>query len=146
MEEWRKIEGFESYEVSSEGRVRSLKRGVVRPAPNRDGYLTCSLWKDGKGHSKMIHRLIALAFIPQIEAKPFVDHINRNKLDNNISNLRWSDRSEQNINRIMPSSNTKEKFIYKISVNAYRVRILRNGIDKSFNTLEEAVGFRDSLV
>jgi hypothetical protein len=146
MEEWRKIEGFEQYEVSSEGRVRSLKRGVVRPAPDRGGYLTCSLWKDGKGHAKMIHRLVALTFISQIEGKPLVDHINRNKLDNTVSNLRWSDRSEQNINRIMPSSNTKEKFIYKLSDSAYRVRIPRNAIDKSFNTLEEAVGFRDSLV
>jgi len=146
VEFWKKIEGFDGYEVSSEGRVRSLKRGVVKPAPDRCGYLICSLWKDKKGHTRTIHRLVGLAFIPQIEGKEFIDHINRNKLDNNISNLRWSNRSEQNLNRVMPASNTNEKYIYRLSDNAYRVRISRNIIDKSFNTLEEAILYRDSLI
>lgn len=148
MEEWRAVPGFEGYEVSSEGRVRSLKRGVVRPAPDRCGYLMCNLWKDAKGHTRRIHRLVAVAFIPQIEGKPFVDHIDRNKLDNTVSNLRWSDRSEQNINRIMPPSNTNEKFIYKLSDAAYRVRIIRKlyKVSVLFKTLEEAKAFRDSIL
>jgi hypothetical protein len=127
--------------------VRSLKRGVVKPAPDKCGYLSCSLWKDNKGHTQRIHRLVALAFIPQIEGKQFVDHINRNKLDNTISNLRWSDRSEQNLNRIMPASNTNEKYIYKLSNNLFRVRIQRIlNLNKCFKTLEDAILYRDSLV
>ena len=59
------------------------------------------LCKNGKIKYYHIHRLVAEAFIPNLENKPTVDHIDRNKLNNVVSNLRWATYKEQNTNRIL---------------------------------------------
>lgn len=163
MEEWREVPGFEGYEVSSEGRVRSLdrdkhavrKQDYVRNIkgcilkPKFDQYNRVALYKDSIRHFISIHRLVALAFIPQIEGKPEIDHINRDKLDNRVSNLRWVDDSEQGINRHHPLPSTGERNISETNQKTFRLMIKRNGkyiINKTFKTLEEAKAFRDSTL
>lgn len=102
-EKWRDIVGYEGYYmVSSFGRVISLGRTI--PCFNGIRYkkpylLTIS--KASHGYSKVIfsvknihkslniHRLVAQAFIPNPDNKPTVDHIDRNKTNNHVSNLRW---------------------------------------------------------
>jgi len=143
MEEWKGIDGFPGYKISSMGRVRGPKK-LLSLATDSSGYLSCVLWKDSKGHTRTVHRLVCSAFHTPIEGKLMVDHIDRNKLDNSVSNLRWSDRSEQNINRVMPPSSTSHKFIYEVK-NAYRVRMRRCGVDKCFPTLQDAITYRNSL-
>jgi len=147
MEEWRKIEGFEQYEVSSEGRVRRFNK--IKLPGMSDGYYQVKLCKDGMGVSKKIHRLVGEAFIPKIEGKDTLDHINRDKLDNRVSNLRWATRSEQNINSSYTPSNTGMRNIYKNTCNTYVVMLRRNKLlitNKTFKTLEEAIEYRDSLI
>ncbi len=63
------------------------------------GYLKTSYGMDGKTKNVTLHKVIAEAFIPNPENKPTVDHINRNKLDNRIKNLRWATLSEQEGNK-----------------------------------------------
>ena len=93
MELWKDIEGFEGlYQVSSWGRVRSI-RGILKPYQNSKGYLKISLFKNGKGHKKRINRLVAMAFIPNPNGYPQVDHVDGNKQNNSITNLRWVDNS-----------------------------------------------------
>ena len=109
---WKDITGFEGlYQVSNLGRVKSLPRKnhpnetIRKIATDKKGYSRVNLIKDGKNHTKKVHRLVAEAFIPNPENKPSVDHINCNKSDNRVSNLRWYTYSEQvNDNPI-----TKEK-------------------------------------
>lgn len=59
------------------------------------GYRKASLYKDGKGHEKRIHRLVAETFIPKVKGKNTVNHIDGNKLNNSVDNLEWSNRHDQ---------------------------------------------------
>lgn len=94
-EEWRDVIGHEGlYQVSNLGRVKSLhkygKQGGFRAfREDKDGYHVLFLHKDGKKFIKKVHRLVAIAFIPNPCNKPCIDHINTNKKDNRVCNLRW---------------------------------------------------------
>jgi hypothetical protein len=95
------IEGFENYLIYEDGRVWSKfgKGRFLKPTVNTAGYLNVCLYKDGKQKQMVIHRLVGNAYIPNHENKPEIDHIDRNKQNNNISNLRWVTRSENQRNK-----------------------------------------------
>lgn len=89
MEVWKDIDGFDGkYQVSSWGRVRSAN-GILKPYKNKKGYLKVGLMRNGKSNKKRVNRLVALAFIPNPNDYPVVDHIDGNKENNSVSNLRW---------------------------------------------------------
>jgi len=98
IEEWRNIEGFPDYTVSNLGRVCSVRRGhpiILKGRNSGAGYLQVILHNgDKQAHSKIIHRLVASAFIPNPENKPQVNHISGVKEDNNVNNLEWCTRFE----------------------------------------------------
>ena len=93
MEEWKDVVGYEGlYEVSNLGNVRNRQTGkVLKPIlGKRWGYYKLNLFKDGIMKSKTIHRLVAEAWIPQVEVdKDQVNHINEIKTDNRVENLEW---------------------------------------------------------
>lgn len=84
MEEWRDIKGYEGlYQVSNEGNVRSLKKGIILKVANvSNGYLAVQLWDNGIPKMKLIHRLVAEAFIPNPDNLPQVNHKNEVKANN----------------------------------------------------------------
>jgi hypothetical protein len=89
IEDWRKIGGYDNYEVSDCGHVRNVKTGrTLTGGLCSTGYLSVALCKDGKAKSKNIHQLVASAFLGDSEGHQ-VDHKDRNKLNNNVSNLRY---------------------------------------------------------
>lgn len=113
MEEWRPIEGFPAYEVSSLSRVRRTKDGkrtyagrILKPGLTSAGYLTVCLYENCKAQTHEVHRLLAKAFIPNPENKYSVDHVNGVKTDNRIENLRWSTHQENMRNRPKYRNNT----------------------------------------
>lgn len=100
MEDWKDIQGFDGYQVSNEGRVKSLKFGkerILKSWKVENGYLIVRLYKDGKRVWKLVHRLVAEAFIPNPQNLPEVNHKDENKSSNIVENLEWCDRS-YNIN------------------------------------------------
>ena len=90
VETFVKIEGFENYEVSNLGKVRNIKSGIMlKPWFTKDGYLRHCLYKHNKRKNLLLHRIIATAFIDNPDEKPCVNHIDENKLNNDLSNLEW---------------------------------------------------------
>ena len=90
VETFVKIEGFEKYEVSNLGRVRNIKSGrMLKPHLNHNGYLKHHLYRHDKQKELFLHRIIATAFIDNPGKKPQVNHIDENKLNNDLSNLEW---------------------------------------------------------
>lgn len=101
MEEWRQIEGYVDYQVSSLGNVRSLKfnkQRILTPRKNSDGYFCVVLCVNGQQTSHRIHRLVATAFLPNPESLPQVDHIDRDIANNRTDNLRWVTPSQNSFN------------------------------------------------
>lgn len=95
-EEFRPIPEFEHYLVGCFGHIYSLKSfNFLKPQLRTDGYLYVHLSNDDKDVYKSVHQLVALAFIPNPDGKPTVDHINMIKTDNHVCNLRWATNSEQ---------------------------------------------------
>ena len=102
------------YQVSNLGRVKSLERtarvcgGGFRVIKERilkgwidnNGYLLLTLKKDKKDKKFRVHRLVAHMFIPNPDNKPEVDHINTDRCDNDVNNLRWVTRKENHNNPI----------------------------------------------
>lgn len=98
MEEWKTIEGYENYEVSTAGQVRNKKTGkILKQWKNNRGYLKVNLCKNGKQKCFSVHRLVAIHFITNPHNLPEVNHINENKEDNSVDNLEWCTR-QYNVN------------------------------------------------
>lgn len=92
MEIWKPISHFEGlYEVSNMGNVRSLFRykKVLKPAVSKAGYLTVDLFGDKNSMRRLVHRLVADAFIPNPDNLPQVNHKDENKQNNCVDNLEW---------------------------------------------------------
>ena len=121
MEIWKDITGFPGYQVSNLGNVRSLERykvkwnryqyinikykGQMLKQRKLRGYLSVGMWKDKKMYNKTIHRLVALAFLPNPNNYPIINHKDGDKQNNNVENLEWCTFSH----------NTKEA--YRLGLN-----------------------------
>jgi hypothetical protein len=86
------------YEISKTGKVRNIKTGKILHTYNNRYDYVC-LWKNNFKKNIYIHRLIAMLFIPNPKNYPCVDHIDNNKTNNDISNLRWCSYSQNNMNK-----------------------------------------------
>lgn len=98
-EVWKDIEGYEGlYQVSNTGQVKSLNykgHGVVKLLKQdiiHNGYKRVSLVKNGKKKNYLVHRLVAIAFLPNPHGYKEINHIDENKVNNMISNLEWCSR------------------------------------------------------
>lgn len=152
-EVWKMVEDYPNYMVSNFGRIKSLNYGgntgkekIRKPKINIDGYLCLTLYKDGKPKEFRINRLVALAFLPNPDNLPEVNHKDCDIKNNHVDNLEWCTRS-YNINygdrnkkvlltRKKNNSYTVEKPVIQIDLNNVPIKTWpsineagRNGFD-----------------
>ena len=134
METWKDIKGFEGhYQVSSIGNVKNIRtNSPLKKCKENSGYYVVYLSKVGKSKRFFIHRLIAESFVENKENKPFVNHIDGNKENNDISNLEWVTTAENNSHSV------------RTGLNDCRcgIALLENGEEKiRFNSITEAAKY-----
>lgn len=153
MEEWKDILDFPGYKVSNHGNVMNkngkiMEGGTIETSDPALSYRKVNLVKDKKPKTMRVHRLVALAFIPNPDNKPEIDHINRDGMDNRVENLRWSSRSDNAINTKDRDSNLGHRHICLTHELTYRVKIRRENcdlFDHCFKDIEEAISARDAF-
>jgi len=146
MEEWKQIEGFSNYSISKLGNIRNNKKGnLLKPSIDGKGYYVVRLYIDNKtAMTNKLHRLLGIHFLPNPNDYLEIDHIDRNKLNNNLDNLRWCNRTINMRNRgnFGFSSNKYKCITWNKRDNIFKVYISINSKQKyigSFKTEEEAV-------
>lgn len=100
-EQWKVVEGWAAYEVSNLGRVRRAENQRIRKPIKISGYQAVTLTQDGRRQIKLVHRLVAFAFLPQRIAK--------NMQVNHRDSDRWNPRAD-NLEWVTPSANIKHGF------------------------------------
>ena len=142
------INGYLNYLIYNDGRVytKNRKRFLI-PQEIKDGYLRVGLSNSENRKWFLIHRLVALHYIDNPNNKQYVDHIDRNTQNNDISNLRWVTTQENMDNRDL-ISNTGEKYIsYDKKNDGYNIQIpnINKWLNKNYS-LQDAINLRDSLL
>lgn len=157
-EEWRVIKGYEKYQVSNHGRVKSFNKHnhreekIMSLTNNGYGYLIVCLRDGNCRKNHYVHRLVAEAFLDNPNNLPQVNHKDYNRKNNHVNNLEWiteqgnkewskgRGRHPRKSNR----SKTGYQYIYKRG-DKYRVTIWHK-FDRGARTLEEAIKIRDSAL
>ncbi len=142
------VPDYPDYLVYDDGRIFSKKRRkMLKPRDNGYGYHQVALCKDGKVKNGRVNRLVAQAYIPNPENKCEVDHIDRDKSNNHVSNLRWVTSSENKQNRRMFKTNKlgiKNICWNKVMKRYCYAKVLRGDChQKYFKTLEEAIAYKE---
>lgn len=158
VEIWKPVVGYEGiYEVSNMGRVKSLDRLVKRNnhfdrkkgrilSPSINSlYPMVRLSKNGEHKSTFLHRIIAIAFIPNPNNKPQVNHIDGNKHNYSISNLEWCTQSENNAHAFATGlkfvTDKQRIFMRNREVKNKKSVIMinpQNGLVEKFNSIADA--------
>jgi hypothetical protein len=152
QEYWMPIPQYENYyEISNLSNIRSINRriltksGYLKPEKERTitqrisnkGYLSVTLSKHGQSNTHHVHRLLALAFIPNPFCKPIINHRNGNKLDNSIENLEWVTYSENAIHAyktgLYKSNERKRRLIVDTCTGEQYTSIKKAAIDLDIN-------------
>ena len=106
METFKIMEGFENYSVSDHGNVKNNKTARIMKQTIQHGYHSVALTTGANKFNRKVHILVLNAFLNNLENKPCVDHIDNDKSNNNISNLRWKTHTENCQNRKINKNNT----------------------------------------
>ncbi len=144
MEIFKIIEGFENYSVSDFGNVKNNKTGrILQHLFGSDGYAVVGLMANKQRTRTSIHRLVANAFIANIEHKLYIDHVDNDKVNNKANNLRWVTTKENSQNRSMRNDNTSglKGVSWNKTSSSWRATIQIDGIKVHlgyFKNLEDA--------
>lgn len=110
METWKVIPNFENYEASNTGQIRKAKTGYIKPQQiDNRGYKVITLWMSGKKYCKKVARLVWAAF-NGCDCGLTVDHIDQDKFNNNLANLRCISNKDNCNNRTIYNRHTSNKY------------------------------------
>jgi hypothetical protein len=154
MELWKPVDKFENYEISSYGNIRNIVTNKSLKACNKSGYYNICLNNNKVKKQFKLHRLVALTFIPNPENKSDVNHKDKNKLNNNISNIEWNTRKENNIHRCknITIKTNKNKSLFRIdtktqeklerydSIEEAGIWALNNNLTKTIHNGRNSIG------
>ena len=139
--------GFENYLIYPDGKIyNKIRKTFMKPRIEKSGYERIGLTKNGKQEQFYIHRLVAQHYIPNPENLPIADHIDFNRTNNDVSNLRWFSIRSSLIHRTTCSTTPN---IVITKSNTYSVRFQKVNklmYGKTFKTLEEAEQARDAYI
>jgi len=139
---------YPNYAISTYGQVLNINTGrILKPGINTGGYYYVILCNNKKKTIKKIHKLVSNAFLDNPENKKCCDHIDRDRKNNNITNLRYATSSENNKNKGIQKNNTSKcpGVCFDKNSNKWRVRICINGKRKHiglYNNFNDAVTSR----
>lgn len=123
-EVWKQIKGYEKYQVSNLGNVRSPNVILAQGTQSR-GYQNVTLFVEGKGKTFNVHRLVAQTFIPNPEGLNVVNHKNEDKTDNREENLEWC--TQQYNVRYNDAHTKRGKKVYQYKEDLEFVKIWESG-------------------
>lgn len=152
-EVWKSVDGYENYEVSSFGNVKNKKTSRILKAYNRGGYYCVGLSKNSNLLTFNVHRLVAKAFIANIDNKAHVNHKDKNGLNNNLSNLEWNTPKENNIHKskgVIQTTNqnlpiwrvdlkTGERIEKYNSIHLAGIWLLEKGMSKKIDNIRSGI-------
>ena len=145
-EQWKVIKDYPMYEVSNLGRVRSNNNPknpkILKQSTSKRGYKTVALVKEknsNKAYTKQVHRLVAEAFIPNPDGKPFIDHIDTNPSNNVPENLRWV-TTEENSNNPLTKARVTQRNRERAIERSQMVLVY----DKDYNLLSAFTSTADA--
>lgn len=138
----KRIKDFEDYYIYSDGRVQNCNTGhFLKYTTDNNGYLKVRLYKDKHQHTLSVHRLVALAFLPNPNNYPQVNHKDENKHNNDISNLEWC-TVKYNANYGMRNERIREKLKQNAVLPDNRIKVNMYTLDgifvRQFDSLKEA--------
>lgn len=149
---WKPVIGYEGlYDVSNFGRIKIVKRNKIKTQNiTKFGYLTFTISKENRIKYVIAHRLVAQAFITNIEKKTQVNHINGIKHDNRVENLEWNTPSENQIhsfhvlNNHAPLINIKNTYQYTTKLKEKDIKYILQNRSIGVSAIELAKQFNVS--
>lgn len=144
-EVWKDIVGYEGlYKVSSKGQIYSVKRKrKMNLTTNKNGYKHVKLYTKGKYKTISIHRLVAKTFLENPENHPVVNHLDEDKLNNNVENLEWCTQ-KQNVNH--GTGRQRRAEAVKMQVEQYTLDFQYIKTYKSAIDIQKELGFHQSAI
>lgn len=149
---WEDIKGYEGiYQISNLGRVKNtVTKEIKKQSDNGKGYKSVNLWKQNKGQTFYIHRLVAEAFIENKLNKPEVHHIDSDRSNNAVENLAWvTTKENNNLGKHIERMTNNKRWIEtrstsmakarekSIVINSYKTKFTKGDFVKVFDSLSQ---------